>query len=199
MAEKPNMTAQFKKLRCSKCGITIDAGCACDVAYVPAGEIVKEAIKLNPNLSNREIARNIGTSYETVRRERRKSVDTNVSTEQTRVGKDGKSYKAHKMPVLDPEQPIKKRAVTRRTATLEERIEKLERTYKRILEIRKRGAISHNLYRSIKALLLQPENVSAAKLQTLRVEWDIYGWLLAEKHQSTPSLTDVDISKEKVK
>jgi len=84
-------------------------------------------------------------------------------------------------------------AIMARQPSLQKRIERLEKTYKAIRKVRERGAISYKLYRSIKAVLHHPENVSEAKLHELRVEWDTYGWLLAEKYQSTPTLTDVDI------
>jgi len=107
--------------------------------------------------------------------------------------KEKDSGKERRMPAS------KTTTVTKRDPELG-RIEKLEKTYKLIRKIRAQGIIPHRLYRGIKAVLHHPENVSAAKLQELRTEWDVYGWLMAEKHQPTPTLTDVGISvKEKSK
>lgn len=56
----------FNKVRCPKCNTEIDAGCDCGVDYVQAKELAAQAIALNPELSTREIAKEIGVSHTTV-------------------------------------------------------------------------------------------------------------------------------------
>jgi hypothetical protein len=87
---------------------------------------------------------------------------------------------------------------------LEQRIAKLEKLYAQILKVRRDGCMPREFCRSMNALLHQPQNVSEAKLHELRVQWDVYVWLLAsEKTLPTPSLTDAGIPvvkpKEKVR
>jgi hypothetical protein len=83
------------KLQCSSCGADATASCDCGVAYVPAGKRAEEAVAANPEKSDRAIAEEIGVSQPTVSRARKRSVDTDVSTEK-RTGKDGKKYKVSK-------------------------------------------------------------------------------------------------------
>jgi hypothetical protein len=99
------------ELRCSECGAEANATCACGVAYIPAGEYARKVAAMQPGVSNRALAEQIGVSYQTVRRARQ-SVDTNVSTE-SRTGKDGKMYsprKPHKAPSLDKAREIVREA-----------------------------------------------------------------------------------------
>jgi hypothetical protein len=77
------------KLACTKCGAQTDAPCSCGAAYKPV-EVAKEAIKANPQKSNRAIAKETGISEPTVRRARA-SGDAPADNV---IGLDGKSYKA---------------------------------------------------------------------------------------------------------
>jgi hypothetical protein len=88
-------------LVCSSCGAPGEGSCRCGVAYVPPGQRAADAVKANPDKSDRAIAADLGVSQPTVSRARRKSVDTNVSTGK-RTGKDGKKYKARKPPKAKP-------------------------------------------------------------------------------------------------
>jgi transposase-like protein len=78
-------------LRCPSCGTTTDAPCSCGVGYeyVPPGKLAAQAIKDNPNLSDRAIAEKIGIDKDTVNRVR-KSTGGNPPVA-PRVGKDGKT------------------------------------------------------------------------------------------------------------
>lgn len=194
-----------ERWRCMSCGV--EANCDCNAGYRPAGEYAAKVVKENPNLSVRAIAKKYNLARMTVQRAHiaaRTAGVPNGTPAKPRTGLDGKSY-----PAQQPKQPVRKpmveekparREVTTRLPSLERRIAKLERTYKRILEIRKRGTIPREFYRRVRAFLHHPQNVSEAKLHQLREEWEMYGWLMAsEATLPTPSLTDVGISvKEKV-
>jgi hypothetical protein len=88
--------SQTAKLRCTSCGVTTDAACNCGTGYeyIAPRKLAEKAIKDNPRLSDREIAKKIGVSDRTINRARM-AVATNVAIDR-RTGKDGKSYKAHK-------------------------------------------------------------------------------------------------------
>jgi hypothetical protein len=88
-------TERFKKikqqpaqLRCSGCGVTVDAACDCGKPYVSAGVAAAKAIKAHPEKSNSAIAQEIGVNEKTVRRIRGSA---KAETDR-RIGKDGKSY-----------------------------------------------------------------------------------------------------------
>jgi len=85
---------QPARLRCTGCGATTDAACACGVGYVPAHEYAAKAVVANPEMSDRVIAAELGVDHETVRRAR-KSVGEKAPTAK-RIGKDGKKYPATK-------------------------------------------------------------------------------------------------------
>lgn len=79
------------KLECSKCGTTVEAGCDCGVAYVPAGSRAAKALAANPKKSNRAIAAKIGVSRATVDRARKSTGSFEPVDE--RIGLDGKTRK----------------------------------------------------------------------------------------------------------
>jgi|tagenome__1003787_1003787.scaffolds.fasta_scaffold20814913_2 hypothetical protein len=93
-------------LRCSECGVTQDAACACAAAIIVIrpSEAVTKYDKVHPDKSAKEVARATGANAETVRRVRR-AESANVDPGQPKVakvtGKDGKSYPANiKQPAL---------------------------------------------------------------------------------------------------
>jgi len=83
------------KLVCSACGAAGEGSCGCGVAYVSPGARAEEAVKANPEKSDRAIADDIGVSHQTVMRERKKATGPHGPVEK-RVGKDGKSRKPPK-------------------------------------------------------------------------------------------------------
>jgi len=95
----------FKKpaleIGCSACGTTVDAGCDCGVPYMPAGQRAAEAIKVNPHMSDRAIAAEIGVSQPTVSRARKHATDTHVSVDEQRTGLDGKVRRLPTRPAND--------------------------------------------------------------------------------------------------
>jgi len=76
------------RLQCTECGAEANASCNCGKPYLPK-EIAKEAIRANPQKSNRAIAEETGVSEPTVRRAR-----ASGDAPETVVGLDGKTYKA---------------------------------------------------------------------------------------------------------
>jgi hypothetical protein len=98
-------------LECPKCHATTELKCNCGVDYVhvSAGKRAEEAVKANPEKTDREIAREIGVGNKTVSRAR-KSVVSNDTTAK-RTGKDGKKYKPTKLkkPADKPAKSSKQR------------------------------------------------------------------------------------------
>jgi hypothetical protein len=77
-----------QQLRCSGCGATTDAACACGVGYVPAHEYAAKAVAANPGKSDRAIAAELGLDHKTVGKARRSTGEK--SPVEKRVGQDGK-------------------------------------------------------------------------------------------------------------
>jgi len=203
-------------LFCTQCATSIEAPCNCTKPRYEIRSVMLQmrkeiALKLHKDgMTQQAIATRLGISQMQVSR------DLNVALNTMFKGNKPMAEQPRKTDILGrPASPGRPRnatprenqksngkerptaskttAIMARQPSLQKRIERLEKTYKAIRKVRERGAISYKLYRSIKAVLHHPENVSEAKLHELRVEWDTYGWLLAEKYQSTPTLTDVDI------
>lgn len=68
-----------------------NASCNRGVAYTPKISRAAEAIKANPQKSDRAIAAELGVSQPTVSEARKRASDRDLSPE-TRIGRDGKSY-----------------------------------------------------------------------------------------------------------
>ncbi len=79
-------------LCCVKCGAKAKPGCNCGVAYIPAHMYAVKAVAAHPEKSDRAIAAAIGVDHKTVAKAR-KSVGEKSPT---RVGTDGKRYRATK-------------------------------------------------------------------------------------------------------
>lgn len=78
----------IRRMVCSGCGA--EASCNCGKPYVPMAERAREAIKANPEKSDRAIAADIGVHHSTVN-----EVRNQLSDEPTveRIGLDGKTRK----------------------------------------------------------------------------------------------------------
>jgi hypothetical protein len=61
--------------------------------YVPPGDLAARELAANPEKSDRGIAKELGVSHQTVKRERAKLGVTDVTPEK-RIGRDGKRYPA---------------------------------------------------------------------------------------------------------
>jgi hypothetical protein len=84
----PSAAQASARLKCSSCGVEVDAGCSCGAPYVPAGERAAAAIAETPTESNRAIAERIGVDEKTIRKERKSTADQ--SAVEKRTGKDGR-------------------------------------------------------------------------------------------------------------
>ena len=107
--DPPGIKMVVQRMACTACGAEANASCTCGVAYAPKSIKAAEAIKANPEKSDRAIAKEIGATQPTVS-EARKAVgagDKSVITS-SRTGRDGKSYPATRQPAVKhraPEQP----------------------------------------------------------------------------------------------
>src|ERR1700722_7465044 len=78
----------IQRMICTDCGAEANASCNCGVAYQPKSLRAADAIKANPQKSDRAIAADLGISAMTVNRARGV---TDVTPERT--GLDGKIYR----------------------------------------------------------------------------------------------------------
>jgi hypothetical protein len=97
---RPSTILQFsvQRLSCSACGAEANASCDCGKPYVPKLRRAADAIRANPEKSDRAIAAEIGVSQPTVSKAR---TENQLSVDQPRTGLDGK---VRRMPAR-PEPP----------------------------------------------------------------------------------------------
>src|SRR5262245_48628775 len=82
---------------CSECGATASAACECGVPYVPKRERAIEAVRANPEKSDRAIAQELGVALRTVQKARGElTTGSQLDEPAKRVGRDGK---ARRLPV----------------------------------------------------------------------------------------------------
>lgn len=98
MSTEIKMSVQ--RMVCTACGSEANASCNCGKPYVPAKQRAAEAIKANPQKSNRAIADEIGVSKDTVRKVRETTGDQSPVE---RVGLDGKTRKMPTLRVVEEE------------------------------------------------------------------------------------------------
>jgi hypothetical protein len=79
-----------QQMTCTGCGAEANASCNCGKPYVPKKQRAADAIKANPQKSDRAIAADLGINQSTVSRARSESGDASASPE--REGRDGKIY-----------------------------------------------------------------------------------------------------------
>jgi hypothetical protein len=98
-------------LCCVKCGAKAKPGCDCGVAYVPAHMYAVKAVAAHPEKSDRAIAAAIGVDHKTVAKARKSVGDKSP----TRIGTDGKRYRATKQmtPALAEAMKARAEAVAR--------------------------------------------------------------------------------------
>jgi hypothetical protein len=82
------------KFICSACGA--DRGCQCNAPAVPKAVRAAEALKANPEKSDRSIAEEIGASPTTVGKAREELSSSGQLEDGPRVGKDGKARQARR-------------------------------------------------------------------------------------------------------
>jgi hypothetical protein len=85
----------IQRMVCTGCGAEANASCNCGVSYVPKAQRAAEAVKANPEKSNRVIAEDVGVDEKEVRRQRAK-LGADMSAPENVTGRDGKSYPAKK-------------------------------------------------------------------------------------------------------
>ena len=85
-----NLFLSIQRMVCTGCGSEANASCNCGVAYTPKIVRAAEAIKANPQKSDRAIAADIGVSHPTVAKARSELGGNNLPPD--RIGQDSKSY-----------------------------------------------------------------------------------------------------------
>jgi hypothetical protein len=99
LIDPPAIKIAVQRMVCTGCGAEANASCTCGVAYTPKSVRAAEAIKANPEKSNRAIAADIGVDHKTVGAAREAGGESFPTTD-TRVGRDGKNY-----PATAPQKP----------------------------------------------------------------------------------------------
>jgi hypothetical protein len=95
----------IQRMVCTDCGAEANASCNCGVSYVAKSVRAAEAVKANPNKSNRSIAAEIGVDKNTVRAAR-SELSGEFSPEE-RIRSDGRSFSLRQRIVDDPDIPPK--------------------------------------------------------------------------------------------
>jgi hypothetical protein len=99
-------TDQAAKYYCEECGA--DRFCDCNA---PAVEKAAKAIKANPGMSNRAIAKEAGVSAPTVAKARRATVN-GFTVDEPRIGLDGRTRKMPRRPFAHAAAPYPRRFST---------------------------------------------------------------------------------------
>ena len=82
----------IQRMVCTGCGAEANASCNCGVSYVAKSARAREAVKANPNRSDRAIAADLGMTHPTVAAARRDLDEGGNNFPPERIGRDGKSY-----------------------------------------------------------------------------------------------------------
>ena len=99
--ETPEIRQSIQRMVCTACGAEANASCNCGVTYQPKSIRAAEAIKANPEKSDRAIAKEIGASPTTVGKAREELSSGGQLKDEPRTGLDGKT---RKLPEKKPEQ-----------------------------------------------------------------------------------------------
>jgi DNA-binding transcriptional MocR family regulator len=94
LLDPPGIKVAVQRMVCTTCGAEANASCTCGVAYTPKSIRAAEAVKADPQKSDRAIADEIGVGRTTVQKAR-----AQVAIEgppDKRIGQDGKAYPATK-------------------------------------------------------------------------------------------------------
>jgi hypothetical protein len=83
----------IQRMVCTACAAEANATCNCGVAYQPKTTRAAEAIKANPEKSDRAIAKEIGASPTTVGKAREQLSTSGQLNDEPRIGLDGKARK----------------------------------------------------------------------------------------------------------
>jgi hypothetical protein len=94
---------------CTCCGAEVNAACSCGVAYVPKSVRAAEAVKANPEKSNRAIAEEIGVDHKTVGKARAGLEDVGtIPHVETRTDSIGRQQPATKKPTAADQMRVPK-------------------------------------------------------------------------------------------
>jgi hypothetical protein len=94
----------IQRMVCTACGAEANASCNCGVAYQPKSVRAGEAIKANPEKSNRAIAGDTGIGLETVRKARNELTTSGQLKDGPRTGLDGKTRNIPTKPDRDDDE-----------------------------------------------------------------------------------------------
>jgi hypothetical protein len=94
----PAIKISIQRMVCTGCGAEANTSCNCGKAYVPMAVRAAEAIKANPEKSDRAIAADIGVAPNTVKTARDELRSTAQLEDGERIGLDGKTRKLPKKP-----------------------------------------------------------------------------------------------------
>src|SRR5262245_23999563 len=87
---RPAAIISIQRMVCTGCGAEANASCNCGVSYVPKSVRAAEAVKANPEKSDRAIAAEIGASPTTVGKARKELSTDGQLDDEPRTGLDGK-------------------------------------------------------------------------------------------------------------
>lgn len=96
MPEATVIKLSIQRMVCTGCGAEANASCNCGKPYVPKAVRAAEALRANPEKSDRSIADEIGASPTTIGKAREELLSSGQLEDGPRVGKDGKMRQARK-------------------------------------------------------------------------------------------------------
>ena len=110
LLDPPGIKMAVQRMACTACGAEANASCTCGVAYTPKSVRAAEAVKANPEKSDRAIAKEIDASPTTVGKAREQLSTDGQLRDQPRTGLDGKARKtpvraSHNTPEKPPPDP----------------------------------------------------------------------------------------------
>lgn len=90
LLDPPEIKLAVQRMACTACGAEANASCTCGVAYTPKSVRAAEAVKANPEKSDRAIAADLGVSHVTVGKARKAQLETQLPVDEPRTGLDGR-------------------------------------------------------------------------------------------------------------
>ena len=105
LLDPPGIKLAVQRMACTACGAEANASCTCGVAYTPKSVRAAEAVKANPEKSDRAIAADLGVSHVTVGKARKAQLETQLPVDEPRTGLDGKARKLPSTRTADTDEP----------------------------------------------------------------------------------------------
>ena len=122
MPEATVIKLSIQRMVCTGCGAEANASCNCGKPYVPKAVRAAEALKENPEKSDRAIAADIGVAPNTVKTARDQLRSTAQLGDGPRVGQDGRVRQARKE-VSAAEREERERTERKQARREQERLE----------------------------------------------------------------------------